>query len=536
MRGLKLIKGMSINEGIAFGKVFCYKNNKADYLAYSNDSDHEKVRIILALKEAEKELESLHNDARESIGDEEASFFSAQISILHDPEYALVIEENIKKGFSAPFAVKKCGQYFEKTLKALDDELMRERANDVIDVSNRIINILCDNKNSFVMDEEGIICARELTPGEILLLDLKKVKGFILSEGSYYSHTSIFLRSLDIPAIVIKRNKNISEGDEVIIDAVDGEVLVNPSEEEIEKYLVKKKQLDEEIEKYKGAKTITKDGREIRLYANAARVDDVKLVIDNDAEGIGLLRSEFLYLDKEDYPKEEELFNEYKKIVLAMKDKPVTIRTIDIGADKQADYFNIGKEQNPALGLRGIRVCLENESLFITQLRAIYRASVFGNVKVMFPMITSGWEIVKIKEICENVKDELIEEGIDVGDPKIGIMIETPAAALISEELAKEVDFFSVGTNDLTMYTLAADRENERVLNYYDSRHPAVNRLLKIVSESAKKAGIEIAVCGELAGEKSSLKELIEMGYEELSVAPQKILKIRKYISEMEIK
>ena len=525
-----------INEGIAFGKVYCYKNNSVNYLTYSNDPDHERVRLVLALKEAEKELESLRNDAQKSIGDEEASFFRAQIEILHDPEFGAMTDDYINNGFSAPKAVKKSGQNFEKILKSLKDEMMQERAKDVLDVCNRIINILCGHKNKFTMNSEGIVYARELTPGEILKMDLSKITGFILSEGSYYSHTSIFLRSLNIPAIVIGREEyKYSKDDMAIIDCVKGDIIINPHDEDIAKYAEKKKKLEEEIRKYKGLKTVSKNGCEIKLFANAAMVSDLKSIKENDAEGIGLLRSEFLYLEKKDYPSEQELYNTYKKIVTGMGNKPVIIRTIDIGADKKADYFNLEVEENPALGLRGIRVCFENEAVFTTQLRAIYRVAALGNVKVMFPMITSLWEIQKIKEICENVKDSLIEEGTEAGDPELGIMIETPACALISDELAKEVNFFSVGTNDLTMYTLAADRLNDKVGEYYDNRHPAVMKLLRMIGESARKAGIEASVCGELAGEKASIKELIEMGYTELSVSPGKILNIRKYISDIEI-
>ena len=450
----------------------------------------------------------------------------------NDSVYNIINNECV----NAEFAVATTGDNFSVMFAEMDDEYFKARAADVKDISERVIDVLSGNtSDNNIMSEPVIIVAKDLAPSETVQMDKTKLLGFVTKLGSSNSHTAILARTMNIPALIGIEIDSEWNGKTAVIDGRRGLLFIEPDEDTLEKYKAEIEK-DEEAKKLltnlKGLKDETLDGKQIKLYANIGSVADVANVLANDAAGIGLFRSEFLYLEKTDYPTEEEQFQVYKTVVQNMAGKKVVIRTLDIGADKQVDYFNMDKEENPAMGYRAIRICLDRLDIFKTQLRAIYRASAFGSVAIMFPMIISVDEVIRIKKICEEIKSELSSNGIDYGEVELGIMIETPASVMISDLLAKEVDFFSIGTNDLTQYTLAIDRQNSKLDNIYDSHHEAVLRMIKMVIDNGHKEGIWVGICGELGADMTLTETFIKMGIDELSVSPSFILPIRKIIRE----
>ena len=459
--------------------------------------------------------------------------------MLEDLDYTENIQNLINEDrLCAEYAVFETGKVFSKTFADIDDDYMKARSVDVLDVSNRVIRKLTGKAEAVLEgDEAVIILAEDLTPGETINMDKSKVLAFVTRKGSSNSHTAILARSLGIPAIVKVDFGSVTltelEGREAAVDAVNGKLYIEPDDKakEVLDKLIKELSLENLLlSELKGKENVTRDGRKIEIFANIGSEKDVDRVIDNDAGGIGLFRSEFLYLGRDEAPDEEEQFASYKEVVERLCGKKVIIRTLDIGADKKVGYLGLSEEDNPALGFRAIRICLDKKDLFKTQLRAIFRASALGNVGIMFPMITSVEEVKRIKIIVDEVKEELIAQGVAIGNPELGIMIETPAAALISDELAKEVDFFSVGTNDLTQYTLAIDRQNENLAEFYNPHHKAILMLIKMACDNAHKNGIWIGICGELAGDTALTRTFVDMGIDELSVSPAKVLSLRKAV------
>ncbi|MGP1434229.1 MAG: phosphoenolpyruvate--protein phosphotransferase [Catonella sp.] len=533
-------RGNSVSSGVALGNIAVFAKEESEPEKKSvEDTDKELKRLNDALNLAKKELENLYNDAIDKVGEENALIFDIHKMMLEDLDYIENIEGLIKdEGVNAEYAVFATGELFSKTFADMDDEYMKARSVDVIDVSKRVIRKLTGKAEvSLESSEPVIILAEDLTPGETINLDKSKVLAFVTKKGSSNSHTAILARSMNIPALVnVDFNlEDLSKfnGKFAIADAAAGKFYVEPVDEIIENARKLEAELDSaraELNTLKGLENVTKDGRKINIFANIGSEKDVDAVIENDAGGIGLFRSEFLYLGRDQAPGEAEQFESYKEAIVRMAGKKVIIRTLDIGADKKVDYLGLVEEENPALGYRAIRICLNNEGLFKTQLRALYRASAFGNAGIMFPMITSVDEVRRIKEIAGKVREELILEGKEVGSPELGIMIETPASALISDELAKEVDFFSIGTNDLTQYTLAVDRQNEKLGGFYKPHHKAILSLIKMTCDNAHKNGIWVGICGELAGDLELTETFVDMGIDELSVSPSKVLSLRKAV------
>lgn len=540
---MQVFTGKSVFEGIAIGNIVLINNNKQIAKEKISDIDTELHKFDTAKIKAKEELEQLYNKTIQAAGEEVASIFRTHKLIIDDIEFdnkvrCIVKEEKV----NIEYAVLQTGKMLVAEIKKIKDAYVSERAADIIDITNRILNILLGIPcKEISYSPNSIIIAEDLTPSQTTMLDKSKVVSFVTSKGSTNSHTAVLAGIMGIPAIVsadidickIANTKNNLEGALAIVDGNEGKIYVNPTEEILAlKKVLLQKQIDnkEKLNKLIGKQTIAQSGQKISLFANISGLEDMKSVLENDAEGIGLFRSEFVYLERENFPTEQEQFEIYRQAAQEMPDKPVIIRTLDIGADKRCDYFNLEKENNPALGYRAIRICLTNTEIFKIQLRALFRAAYFGNIMVMYPMITSSWEITKIKEIVDEVKEELNKENVKYRIPKQGIMIETPAAALCSDELAKMADFFSIGTNDLTQYTLAADRENNRLDKFYNSHHPAVLKLIKLVVENAHKESIKVGICGELAGDFSLTEQFIKMGVDELSVAPSKILGLRKKV------
>ena len=540
---MQIYNGKSVFGGIAIGKISVYQKKEQQVKRVKiDDPEQEMARYEKAKAEGIKQLQGLYDKALREVGEANAAIFEVHQMMMEDDGYNESVENIIRsQGVNAEYAVATTGDNYAQMFSAMDDDYMRERAADVRDISERLLTILNGEETGAVdADEPKIIVAEDLAPSETVQLDKDKVLSFVTVKGSLNSHTAILARTMAIPALVNASVPLESEMDGRlgIVDGADGTFYVDPDEETLAEM---KKRQEEDLSRkqllltLKGKENVTLDGQKVMLYANIGNIKDLATVIQNDAGGIGLFRSEFIYLEKEDFPTEEEQFQIYRQVAQTMAGKRVIIRTLDIGADKQCDYFHMEHEENPALGCRAIRICLTRPEIFKTQLRALFRASAFGKIAIMYPMITSVQEVRKIKEIVEEVKAELTTQGVEFGNPEQGIMIETPAAAIISDDLAKEVDFFSIGTNDLSQYTMAIDRQNPQLDLFFDPHHPAVLRMISLVVENAHKAGIWAGICGELGADQSLTKEFLAMGVDELSVSPGSILPLRKIILETNV-
>ena len=532
--------GKSIFRKVAIGKIFFYEKNTAVVKRTKiEDAKTELDRFEHAKETAKAQLQNLYEKALQEVGDSGAAIFEVHMMMIDDLDYNGSIQNMIEsQSVNAEYAVAMTGDNFSTMFAEMDDDYMKARAADVKDISERLVSVLSGVDNDMGnLDEPVILVADDLAPSETVQMDKSKLLAFVTEHGSSNSHTAILARTMNIPAIIGVPIKKEWHGHMAIVDGYAGCVIIDPDEEEIEKA---QKAVAEEEEKQKllkalkGEKTITKDGKEIHLYANIGSVADTAAVLMNDAEGIGLFRSEFLYLESDTYPTENEQFNAYKTVAENMAGKKVIIRTLDIGADKQVDYFELDKEENPALGYRAIRICLTRQEVFKTQLRALLRASAYGNISIMFPMIIAVDEVRKIKQILKEVKDELREQGIPFKDVEIGVMIETPAAVMVSEQLAQEVDFFSIGTNDLTQYTLAIDRQNPKLDEFYDAHHPAVLKLIQMTIENGHKGGAWVGICGELGADLELTETFLRMGVDELSVSPTFVLPIRNRVRSLD--
>ena len=538
---MQVYSGKSVFGGIAIGKISVYKKNEQQVKRVrTEDTKGELARYEAAKAAAVEQLQELYQKALKEVGEANAAIFEIHQMMLDDGDYNESVENIIEtQKVNAEYAVAVTGDNFAQMFRAMDDDYMRERAADVKDISERVLSVLHGGqKRKVVTDEPVIIVADDLAPSETVQLEKEMVLSFVTVHGSVNSHTAILARTMAIPALIGTEElplDNTVDGKLAVVDGLNGKIYVEPDAQTLEE-MQKRQQAEQEkkelLQLLKGKENVTLDGKKIMLYANIGNIKDLATVIQNDAGGIGLFRSEFIYLEKDNYPMEEEQFSIYKTAVETMAGKRVIIRTLDIGADKQCEYFGMDKEENPALGYRAIRICLTRPEIFKTQLRALFRASAYGNLAIMYPMITSLWEVKRIKEIVEEVKAELTAEQLEFGNPQQGIMIETPAAVMMSGELAKEVDFFSIGANDLTQYTLAIDRQNPKLDKFYDAHHPAVLSMIRMTVENAHKAGIWAGICGELGADTSLTKEFLEMGVDELSVSPGSILPIRKIILE----
>ena len=540
---MQIYKGKSVFGGIAIGKISVYKKDEQLVKRVKiEDADAEMERYTDARNIAAAQLQKLYDKALKEVGEANAAIFEVHQMMLEDEDYNESVENIIHSQMvNAEYAVASTADNFAQMFEAMDDDYMRGRAADVRDISERVITVLAGGAGSGLdSDEPVIIAADDLAPSETVQLDKDKVLSFVTAHGSENSHTAILARTMGIPALIgtgIDLDETV-DGKLGIVDGTNGVVYVDPDAELLEE--MKKKQQEEQEKKrllqtLKGKENITLDGQKVMLYANVGNIKDLGIALQNDAGGIGLFRSEFIYLGQDHYPTEEEQFQIYKTVAETMAGRRVIIRTLDIGADKQCDYFELDKEDNPAMGLRAIRICLTRPEIFKTQLRALFRASVYGNINIMYPMIISVDEVRQIKTIVEEVKAELTEQGIEYGNPAQGIMIETPASVMMSRELAEEVDFFSIGTNDLTQYTLAIDRQNSKLDKFSDSHHPAVLRMIQMTVENAHKAGIWCGICGELGADQALTKDFLAMGVDELSVSPGSILPLRKIILETDV-
>ncbi|MBR1512127.1 MAG: phosphoenolpyruvate--protein phosphotransferase [Acidaminococcaceae bacterium] len=538
-----ILTGKPVSDGIGIGPLALFRRAEVSTeVRPVADREAELARFREARDTAAGQLQTLYARALETVGEENAAIFEIHQMMLEDDEYTEGVENRIKDGLNAEAAVEQTAQELATIFLDMDDEYMRSRAADVKDVSRRVEQILC---GASPMDassyDKVVLAADDLAVEEIMHLDAKKILGVVLSAGSTSSHTAILIRNLGIPAVFGVGEPMIGEpeGLTAAVDGGSGRVVLNPDAATLTEMQEKQSRFQkgrEELEMVRGQESVTRDGQKIEIYANAGHLADLPGVVDNDAEGIGLFRSEFIYLESDDYPTEEEQFSIYKKVLEAMPDKRVIIRTLDIGADKKADYFELEPEENPALGLRAIRICLTRPELFKTQLRALCRASVYGKLAVMFPMIISVEEVRKAKAMLWEARKELLSEGVPVADAiETGIMIETPAAALISGELAKEVDFFSIGTNDLTQYTLAIDRQQTNLDPFFDAHHPAVLRLIEMTVQNAHEAGIWVGICGELAADLSLTATFLRMGVDELSVASASVLPLRAKVRSLDM-
>ena len=538
-----IYKGKCVFGGIAIGKISVYKKDEQLVKRVKiEDADAEMERYTAARNIAAAQLQKLYDKALKEVGEANAAIFEVHQMMLEDEDYNESVENIIHSQMvNAEYAVASTADNFAQMFEAMDDDYMRGRAADVRDISERVITVLAGGAGSGLdSDEPVIIAADDLAPSETVQLDKDKVLSFVTVHGSENSHTAILARTMGIPALIgtgIDLDETV-DGKLGIVDGTNVVVYVYPDAELLED-MKKKQQEDQEkkrlLQTLKGKENITLDGQKVMLYANVGNIKDLGIALQNDAGGIGLFRSEFIYLGQDHYPTEEEQFQIYKTVAETMAGRRVIIRTLDIGADKQCDYFELDKEDNPAMGLRAIRICLTRPEIFKTQLRALFRASVYGNINIMYPMIISVDEVRQIKAIVEEVKAELTEQGIEYGNPAQGIMIETPASVMMSRELAEEVDFFSIGTNDLTQYTLAIDRQNSKLDKFFDSHHPAVLRMIQMTVENAHKAGIWCGICGELGADQALTKDFLAMGVDELSVSPGSILPLRKIILETDV-
>ncbi len=542
---MKTYQGKGVYGAVAVGKISVLKKRDAAVKrTHVENAESEKARFEQAKSLAIQQLQEIYDKALKEVGEANAAIFEIHQMMLEDDDYNDSINTIIEnQSVNAEYAVAVTEDNFAEMFAAMDDTYMKARAADVRDISNRLINTLSENiQTETASDEKVIICAADLAPSETVALDKDRVLAFVTAYGSSNSHTAILARNMNIPAVISAGEKFLAEirdGDEAVVDGYTGEIFVNPDKETRSRLLEKQRAGDEKkrlLQELKGKENVTLDGCRINVYANIGSVGDIGKVLANDAGGIGLFRSEFLYLENSDYPTEEQQFNAYKKVLESMAGKKVIIRTLDIGADKQVDYFNLKKEENPALGYRAIRICLTRPEIFKTQLRALYRASVFGSLGIMFPMITSVSELKRILAVCDEVKEELREQCIEFSDKiELGIMIETPAAALISDKLAPMVDFFSVGTNDLTQYTLACDRQNPDIEQFIDTHHEAILRLIEMSAKNAHKHGAWIGICGELGADTSLTETFLRMGIDELSVSPAFVLKVRDTIRSIDL-
>ena len=534
--------GKSIFKGIAIGKILFYQKGEQPVKRVKIEDTAEQIkRYEDARAKAAEQLQGLYEKALKEVGEANAAVFEVHQMMLEDDDYIDSVVNIIEtQQVNAEFAVATTGDNFAKMFAEMEDDYFKARAADVKDISERMVNILSGNESGGALgDEPVIVVAEDLAPSETVQMDKEKLLAFVTRLGSANSHTAILARTMNIPALIEVDIKEEWNGKMAVVDGYTGTFYIDPDEETLKKMQEKKEEdikARELLQELKGKEDITVDGKHIKLYANIGGVKDVTSVLANDAAGIGLFRSEFLYLEADNYPDEEAQFQAYKTVAENMAGKKVIVRTLDIGADKQVDYFNLDHEENPAMGYRAIRICLDRRDIFRTQLRALLRASAYGNIGIMYPMIISVDEVKEIKKIVESIKAELTEKGIEYGEVEQGIMIETPAAVMISDLLAEEVDFFSIGTNDLTLYTLAIDRQNSKLDNIYDSHHPAVLRMIQKTIENGHKAGCWVGICGELGADMTLTETFLKMGIDELSVSPTFVLPIRKLIREMSTK
>ena len=534
--------GKSIFKGIAIGKILFYQKGEQPVKRVKIEDTAEQIkRYEDARAKAAEQLQGLYEKALKEVGEANAAVFEVHQMMLEDDDYIDSVVNIIEtQQVNAEFAVATTGDNFAKMFAEMEDDYFKARAADVKDISERMVNILSGNESGGALgDEPVIVVAEDLAPSETVQMDKEKLLAFVTRLGSANSHTAILARTMNIPALIEVDIKEEWNGKMAVVDGYTGTFYIDPDEETLKKMQEKKEEdikARELLQELKGQEDITVDGKHIKLYANIGGVKDVTSVLANDAAGIGLFRSEFLYLEADNYPDEEAQFQAYKTVAENMAGKKVIVRTLDIGADKQVDYFNLDHEENPAMGYRAIRICLDRRDIFRTQLRALLRASAYGNIGIMYPMIISVDEVKEIKKIVESIKAELTEKGIEYGEVEQGIMIETPAAVMISDLLAEEVDFFSIGTNDLTQYTLAIDRQNSKLDNIYDSHHPAVLRMIQKTIENGHKAGCWVGICGELGADMTLTETFLKMGIDELSVSPTFVLPIRKLIREMSTK
>lgn len=537
--------GKGVYGAIAIGKASIFKRQEVSVRRNRiTDTQNEISRFENAKTISLTQLEKIHDKALREVGESNAQIFEIHMMMIEDDDYNESVKNIIETQLvNAEYAVAVTSDNFAEMFRSTEDSYMQARAADVKDISNRIIkNMVSEKSETNEISEKTIVCADDLAPSETVLLDKEKVMAFVTSAGSSNSHTAILARNMNIPAVIGAGTEFLSslkDGERLIVDGYTGEIFVEP-DEKTETEMVAKKKADEEkkklLQELKGKENVTIDGKKINIFANIGGVENIGSVLLNDAGGIGLFRSEFLYLENENFPTEEQQFSAYKKVIESMAGKTVIIRTLDIGADKQVDYFGLEKEENPALGMRAIRICLTRPEIFKTQLRALYRASVYGKLGIMFPMITSVSEVERIIDICETVKNELKNENIDYSDEiELGIMIETPAAAIISDRLAPLVDFFSIGTNDLTQYTLACDRQNSKIEEFCDTHHEAVLRLIEMSAQNAHKNGTWIGICGELAADTTLTETFMRMGIDELSVSPSYVLKVRDTVRKLDL-
>ena len=537
---MKTGSGLPVFPGVAIGKAVIYQKAQRQEAVSSGDAAAEQAKFEQACAAAKQQLSELFEKAKVELGEEQAAIVEVQMLMLDDLDYLEAVADEIKKGVAAATAAAECGESIARMFAALDDEYMKARCADIRDVSQRVAGILSGSAGFSLPDGSFLLVAEDLAPSETIQLPRERILAFVTQGGSGSSHTAILARTLNIPSLVqsdidLEAAKNCEV---LAVDGFTGSWYMDPDAETLE--MLQKKQAEaaadrEALEVYRGRKSVTKSGKQILLCANIGSPADAEAAVKGDAEGIGLMRSEFLYLGRDSLPTEDELFEAYKQVAEIMQDKPVVIRTLDIGADKQVDYMNLDKEENPALGLRGLRICLEREvEIFRPQLRAIYRASAYGNLNVMFPMVASVWELREAKALCKQIRDDLTAEGIPTKEVPIGVMVETPAAAVMAHELAKEAAFFSVGTNDLTQYTLAVDRQNAKLSKFFDPYHPALMALLAHIAKAANEAGIWAGICGELGADPKMTEAFLKMGYSELSMAPGRILGTRKLVCESE--
>ena len=538
---MQVATGKSILNGIAIGPLRIYKKVETETTLTSTlTPEEEYARFDTARVKAQEQLAALYDKALEEVGEENAAIFEIHQMMLEDEDYLDAVKGIIDtQNATAEYAVTTTGENFSAAFAAMEDAYMRARATDVKDISRRVVNNLLDREDADLLaDQPAILVADDLTPSETVQLDKSKLLGFITRYGSSNSHTAILARTMNIPALVGVDFDDSWDGKTAVIDGYNSCVYIEPATELLTAMEEKRNNdLKQEalLQNLKKKPNITLDGKEIKVYANIGNASDVGLVLQNDAQGIGLFRSEFIYLDSEDYPTEDQQFLLYKRVVETMAGKKVIIRTLDIGADKQASYFDLGKEENPALGYRAIRICLTRKDIFKTQLRAILRASAFGTVSIMFPMIISVREVRDAKEILEECKAELRDRGVAFGNVELGIMIETPASVMMADELAEEVEFFSLGTNDLTQYTLAIDRQNPKLDNFYDSHHPAVLRMIRHTIEAGHRHGCWVGICGELGADQTLTETFLRYGVDELSVSPAAVLPLRKLIRGLDL-